>query len=167
MNYFYHDYIGFIHLVTAIIAMITGSMILVMKKGTLNHKRVGYIYVAAMLALLVTAFMIYRLWGVWGLFHYAAVISSVTLLGGFLPIIFQYPEKNYIAFHFSFMYWSVMGLYGAFFSEIMTRVPNLLYGDTGPSTMFFNFLGITVGLVMTIGGIYFYKNKDRWESEFS
>ncbi len=167
MNYFYHDIIGLIHLVTAIIAMITGSMILLMKKGTLNHKRVGYIYVGAMLGLLITAFMIYRLWGGWGLFHYAAVISSVTLLGGFLPIIFQYPKNNYIILHFSFMYWSVMGLYGAFFSEIMTRVPNWLYGDTGPSTMFFNFLGITIALVITIGAIYFYRNKERWESEFS
>lgn len=146
--------------------MIAGSMILVMKKGTMNHKRVGYIYIAAMAALLVTAFMIYRLWVGWGLFHYAAVISSVTLLGGSLPIIFRYPNNNYIALHFSFMYWSVIGLYGAFFSEIMTRLPSLLY-EGPPDTFFFLLLSATVGLVMTSGGIYFYKNKERWEGEFS
>lgn len=45
---FYHDSVGLIHLISAIIALITGTMILVMKKGTLNHKRIGYVYVAAM-----------------------------------------------------------------------------------------------------------------------
>lgn len=165
--YFYHDTIGFVHLITAVISLITGTMILLMRKGTSSHKKIGYVYVASMTVLLITAFMIYRLWGGWGLFHYAALISSVTLLGGFVPILFRYPRKSYIAFHFSFMYWSVMGLYGAFFAEIMTRLPNLLYGDTGLSIMFFNFLGITVGLVMTIGGIYFYKNKNRWERQFN
>lgn len=164
--YIFHDTIGFIHVITAIIAMITGSMILAIRKGTLLHKRVGYIYIASMTALLVTAFMIYRLWGGWGLFHYAAVISSVTLMGGFLPIIFRYPKDSYIAYHFSFMYWSVIGLYGAFFSEIMTRLPSLLY-DGPPDTFFFQLLGATVGTVMLAGGIYFYKHKDRWEAEFT
>lgn len=165
--YFYHDTIGLIHLISALISLITGTMILGMRKGTSSHKKIGYVYVASMTVLLITAFMIYRLWGEWGLFHYAALISSITLLGGFIPIILKYPKKSYVAFHFSFMYWSVMGLYGAFFAEIMTRLPNILYEDTGPSTMFFNFLGITVGIVMTIGGIYFYKNKNRWEKQFS
>lgn len=165
--YFYHDTIGLVHLLSAVLALITGTMILMMKKGSRNHKRVGYVYVACMTLLLITAFMIYRLWGGWGLFHYAALVSSVTLLGGFVPILFRYPRKSYIALHFSFMYWSVMGLYGAFFAEIMTRLPNLLYGETGPDTMFFNFLGITVGVVMTIGGIYFCKNKERWEKQFN
>ena len=163
---FYHDTIGLTHLVASIIAIIAGTMILLMKKGTLNHKKVGYIYVTAMTVLLITAFMIYRLWGGWGLFHYAAVISSVTLLGGMLPIVFQYPKKNYIAFHFSFMYWSVIGLYAAFFSEIMTRLPSILY-DGPPDSFFFQLLSVTVGLVVMSGGIYFYKNKRRWETEFS
>ncbi len=165
MHYFFHDTVGLIHLISAIIAMITGTMILFMKKGTQNHKKVGYVYFAAMTVLLITAFMIYRLWGGWGLFHYAAVISSVTLLGGFLPIIFRYPKGSYITLHFSFMYWSVMGLYGAFFAEIMTRLPSILY-EGPPDAFFFQILSVTVGLVMVLGGFYFYRNKDRWEREF-
>lgn len=164
--YFFHDTVGFIHLLSAIISMITGTLIFVMKKGTLNHKRVGYVYVTAMAAVLITAFMIYRLWGGWGLFHYAAVVSSVTLLGGMVPILFKYPKQSYIAFHFSFMYWSVMGLYGAFFAEIMTRLPSLIY-DGPPDALFFQILSVTVGFVMALGGYYFYRNKDRWEREFS
>lgn len=165
--YFFNDTVGLIHLVTAIIALITGTMILVMKKGTPNHKRVGYVYVVAMTGLLITAFMIYRLWGEWGLFHYAAVISSVTLIGGFIPILIQYPKDNYIAFHFSFMYWSVLGLYGAFFAEIMTRLPQVVMEGGKPNTVFLNMTGLAVALVMGFGGFYFYKNKDRWENEFS
>lgn len=164
--YLYHDTIGLIHLLTALISMITGTMILVMQKGTLNHKRVGYVYVAAMVVVLVTAFMIYRLWGEWGLFHYAALVSSITLLGGMVPIVFKYPKERYVAFHFSFMYWSVIGLYGAFFAEIMTRLPSLIYNGP-PNALFFHILSVTVGFVMALGGFYFYRNKDRWEREFS
>lgn len=164
--YIYHDIVGLIHFIGAILAMITGTMILVMKKGTRIHKRIGYVYVIGMTILLITAFMIYRLWSGWGLFHYAAVISSVTLLGGFLPIIFKFPKNNYIALHFSFMYWSVVGLYGAFFSEIMTRLPSILY-EGPPDAFFFQLLSLTIILVMVSGGIYFYKNKERWLAEFS
>ncbi|MDX1642283.1 MAG: DUF2306 domain-containing protein [Balneolaceae bacterium] len=165
--YVFHDTVGLIHLITAIIALITGTMILTTKKGTQNHKRIGYVYVVSMTGLLITAFMIYRLWGGWGLFHYAALVSSVTLLGGFVPIIFKYPKKNYIAYHFSFMYWSVLGLYGAFFAEIMTRLPRIVIEEGRPNAIFLNMTGLAVALVMGFGGYYFYKNKDRWENEFS
>lgn len=166
MNFF-HDTIGLIHLVTAIFAVITGSMILVMKKGTQNHIRVGYAYVAFMTVMLTTAFTIYRLWGEWGLFHYAAVMSSVTLLGGIIPILTKYPKDSYMVFHFSFMYWSVLGLYSAFFAEIMTRLPLVVFEGEGPNAMFFNMVGLAFVLVMGFGGFYFYRNKDRWEKQFS
>lgn len=117
--------------------------------------------------MLIAAFMIYRLWGGWGLFHYAAIISSATVLGGFIPIVFKVPGDSYITYHFSFMYWSVIGLYGAFFSEIFTRLPNILYEDTGPDAIFFILLSITTVVVMMTGGIYFYRNKERWEKQFS
>ena len=35
---------GMVHLVTSVIALITGADVLITKKGTQTHKRIGYIY---------------------------------------------------------------------------------------------------------------------------
>ena len=164
--YFFHDTIGLIHLIAAISSLIFGTAILIITKGTQLHKKEGYVYVVSMVVTLATAFMIYRLWGGWGIFHYAAVISSVTLIGGMIPVITRYPTNSYIILHFSFMYWSVMGLYGAFFAEIMTRVPPLIFSDGNTVSIFLNTTGITVGIVMAVGGYYFYKHKDHWAKQF-
>ena len=59
---------GWIHLIASIVALITGTMILLMKKGTRVHIRIGYGYAAAMVVVVGTAFMIYRLFGGWGIF---------------------------------------------------------------------------------------------------
>lgn len=163
---FFHDSTGLIHLIAAICSLITGTMILAIQKGTVLHKKTGYIYVLSMIITLGTAFMIYRLWGGWGIFHYAAVVSSITLLCGMIPVITKYPANSYLTLHFSFMYWSVMGLYGAFFAEMMTRIPPLVFSDGDSISIFLNTTGITVGVVMAFGGYYFYKFKDQWEQEF-
>lgn len=115
---------GLIHLIFSIIAMITGALILILKKGTATHKKIGYFYTLSMVGCLVTAFMIYRLFSGWGLFHYFAVVSTVSLIGGMVPALRRKPKKDWVVIHFSFMYWSVVGLYAAFISEVFTRAPN-------------------------------------------
>lgn len=154
MSYFFHDTIGLIHLLSACLALITGTMVLAMKKGTVNHKKVGYVYTVSMVLVVSTAFMIYRLFGGWGIFHWAAVVSGLTLLAGMIPVLLRKPDKNWLGFHLGFMYWSVMGLYMAFVSELMTRVP---------ITPSFNMLGIVVGVVGIIAGSFFYYRKNKWE----
>ena len=158
MENFVYSTTGWIHLTTSIIALITGTMILAMKKGTATHIKVGYIYVISMLIVVVTAFMIYRLFDGWGIFHCAAVVSGVTLAGGMVPVIFRRPKSGWPDLHFSFMYWSVMGPYAAFIAETLVRIPE---------SPFFGMVGIGTGLVMLIGGIFFYCRKECWEKEFS
>ncbi|MBN2732018.1 MAG: hypothetical protein JXR26_06295 [Balneolaceae bacterium] len=152
-----HDWMGLIHLVASITALITGTMGLAMKKGTRMHIKIGYGYATSMVMVVVTAFMIYRLFGGWGIFHWAAVVSGITLAGGMVPAILRKPE-NWVVMHFSFMYWSVLGLYAAFLSEVLTRVPD---------QPFFNMVGIGTGVVMAIGGSWFYYRKDYWEQQFN
>lgn len=53
--------IGMIHLVSSGFAFLSGTFILVAKKGTKQHIKVGYLYVVSMAVLIATAFMIYRL----------------------------------------------------------------------------------------------------------
>ena len=155
MSYFFHDTIGLIHLLSACLALITGTMVLAMKKGTDTHIKIGYAYAVSMVIVVATAFMIYRLFGRWGIFHWAALVSGATLAGGMIPVILRKPKGSWLGLHFSFMYWSVIGLYAAFVSEVVTRVPE---------SPFFGMVGIGTGIVVTAGGIYFYFGKHKWES---
>ena len=58
MNNLTSGFIGTLHLYVSIIAMLTGILVLSMKKGTKKHKQIGYVNVVAMLLVNLTAFMI-------------------------------------------------------------------------------------------------------------
>jgi uncharacterized membrane protein len=148
-----NNQIGLIHFVASVMALLFGTAVLVMTKGSKKHIRVGYFYVVSMVVLLVTAFSLYNLFGRWGIFHYFAVISSITLLLGMVPIFKRNQIRNWAYLHFSFMYWSVIGLYGAFVSEMLTRIPEV---------PFYNMVGVATGVVMLVGGIVFGINKAKW-----
>ena len=147
------DTYGLIHFISSIIALISGAFVLFLEKGTRTHKQVGYVYVVSMGVLIITAFMIYRLFGGWGIFHFAAVASLLTVGFGMVPMWTKRPPKTYKHLHFAFMYWSVIGLYAAFAAEVLTRIPN---------TPFFGMVGVATGIIMIIGAMYFAKNKEKW-----
>lgn len=157
MKYLVEDVTGLIHLISSIFALIFGTMVLIKKKGTIRHKQIGYAYVISMGILIITAFMIYRLFKGWGLFHYATVISLLTLAFGMIPIWLKKPNKKWKFLHFSFMYWSVIGLYAAFAAEVLTRIPE---------TPFFGMVGIATGIIMITGGIFFRINTAKWVKVF-
>lgn len=79
MEYIVKDIYGWIHLIASMVALIAGSMVLLLKKGTPLHKQIGYVYVVSMGILIATAFMIYRLFGGWGIFRYMTLVSLLTL----------------------------------------------------------------------------------------
>ena len=145
--------VGLIHLIASILALIFGTWILVTEKGTSVHRKVGYLYAVSMGVLIVTAFLIYRLFGSFGLFHIAAAVSAVTLVAGMVPVITRRPRNNWLGYHFSFMFWSVLGLYAAFMAETLTRTPH---------TPFFQMVGIATGGVMLVGYIAFFFYKKKW-----
>lgn len=78
--------LGWFHLASALLAMIAGAFVLAASKGTIKHKRMGYIYVSAMVLVCGSALGIYNLTGRFGLFHLMAVISFLTLALGMLPL---------------------------------------------------------------------------------
>jgi uncharacterized membrane protein len=75
------------------LALVLGTIVLFRKKGDSTHRLLGKLYAFCMIIVLVTAFMTYQLFGTWGIFHWTAVISSITLLGGLIPIYFKIPKK--------------------------------------------------------------------------
>ena len=150
-----HSSTGAFHLFVSVLSLIFGTYILFAKKGTTRHRKVGYLYFWSMTLMLITAFMIYDLFGKFGMFHWMAVVSTLTLIGGMIPMFFN-KKKEWIETHYSFMYWSVMGLYAAFISEIMTRLPNPKW----------SFLFISLGVTMGFGSYYFSKYKKIWKERF-
>jgi len=157
---------GLIHFIASIFALILGTFILVLNKGTTKHKILGRLYALTMLVVLITAFMTYRLFGTWGIFHWTAVISSLTLVCGLIPILIKRPINNYKSFHFSFMYWSIMGVYGAFVSETLVRMPKVVVESGIPNSVFYNMTGIGIVLVMGLGVYFFLKFKPKWDRQF-
>ncbi|MDG1822671.1 MAG: DUF2306 domain-containing protein [Flavobacteriaceae bacterium] len=156
--------IGLIHLLVSIVAMITGIVVLITKKGTKKHRQIGYIYVTSMLLVNFTAFMIYRLFGGFGIFHFFAIVSFMTLLAGMYPII-RRKGRNYIFRHFNYMYWSVVGLYCAFCAEILTRIP--FYLSIKISWKLFSALTmLSIFIVIVIASVIFKKHKLKWQTEF-
>jgi len=160
------NYYGLIHLIVSLLALLTGTWVLFTKKGTSRHKKIGYVYVVSMVIVNATAFMIYNLWGKWGLFHWTALVSSITLLLGMLPMIIKKPA-DYISYHFGFMYWSVVGLYGAFVAEVMVRIPPVIFKDGIPNSTFYKMLGISIALTMGVGAYCFLRLTKKWEGIFA
>ncbi len=154
--------IGVIHFVASMIALVLGTMVLMSKKGTSWHKKMGYAYSIAMLVLLVTAFMLYNLFGKFGIFHWAAVVSSLTLIAGLLPMFLKKP-KSYITMHFNSMYWSVFGLYGAFMAEVLVRIPTVVVESGVPNHVFYNMVGVAVFITMGAGYFIMWRKKKTWK----
>ena len=118
MDNIIHSNTGLIHTLVALVAMVTGLIVVFNPKGTIFHKRVGYVYVLSMLLLNITSFFIINFGG-FSIFHFFAIVSLLTVLGGMLPALLRI--KNWLAYHYYFMSWSVVGLYCAFWAEVGTR----------------------------------------------
>jgi uncharacterized membrane protein len=113
--------LGWIHTAFAVVALVTGAVVLARRKGTRAHRSSGWIYAVCMFGLNVTAFSIYRLFGAFGPFHVAALVSSVTLVGGMTAALRRRP--GWVTRHYRWMTWSYVGLLAAFVSEVGTRLP--------------------------------------------
>jgi uncharacterized membrane protein len=156
MKYFFHDTAGFLHLLASLLALVFGTMVVVMPKGTKKHIRIGYLYFTSMVLLISTSFLIFRLFGRMGIFHYAAMASALILALGMFPIWLKRPRNHWRVMHYNFMYWSVVALYEAFASELLTRIPKSPFMGT---------VGIASGIMLLIGFIIFFKHKKKWEEE--
>lgn len=104
--------------------MLFGAFIFLNIKGTLRHKILGYGYVISMALLNISAMFIYDLLGHFGPFHVAALISFVTLVGGYVPAYRRKPKGAWLQYHYYLMCWCYAGLVAAAASEVMTRLPS-------------------------------------------
>lgn len=125
--------LGPLHLSAAVLALISGAAVLVVRpKGARWHRRLGWIYVGAMLSVNATALLIYKLFGGFGPFHVAALISLVGIVFGTRAAVRArrsrlarqpFARAAWAERHYMWMTWSYVGLLAAFASETITRLP--------------------------------------------
>lgn len=154
---FVNSTLGWFHLSTALRAMFSGAFVLATRKGTKRHKQVGYFYVISMLLVCGSAMGIYRLTGTFGIFHITAIVGFLTLAGGMIPMLMKNIDRKYKAVHIWFMYYSVLGLYAAFASELIVRIPD---------KPFYTMVGIATGSIFLIGTLIILKKEKVWTKFF-
>lgn len=67
--------------------------------------------------------------------------------------------------HFTYMYWSVVGIYCAFCAEVLTRASRLL-GLRDSWGLFSLLVGVSIFIVMLIATLIFKKYKPIWKNQF-
>jgi uncharacterized membrane protein len=137
------DPFGLFHSLCGVAALLFGLAVIVSRKGTRSHRRLGYAYVGAMLLLNATALMIYDLFGRFGPFHIAALVSLATVAAGLMPAFRRKPTGAWLERHAALMSWSYVGLVAAFIAEVIVRLPGARIGWSA-------FFGIAVA--MAVGG---------------
>jgi len=148
--------IGLMHLVFSFVAIGVGGWVVLLPKGTRWHRTLGHAYAWALIGLIATAFALYDLTGSFGPFHFAAVISAVTLSGGLWTALARRPRKEWIMAHAVWMSWSYIGLMSAFAAESLTRfvmpqIAPLMSGNGQAWGLFWTTVSVASFAVMGIG----------------
>lgn len=115
---------GVLHLTSAVSALVTGLVVTLLRKGSRRHRQWGWAYAISMLAVNVSALVIYRLLGVFGPFHAAAIFSLLTLVAGVVPAR-RRANRGWLVRHAYWMAGSYVGLCAAAVAETATRTPYL------------------------------------------
>jgi len=112
---------GLLHVLAALAALVLGAVVVSLRKGGARHRWLGRAYLASMLALNVSALLVYELYGGFGPFHWTALISLATLVGGYLAV--RRRRAGWKTRHAYLMAGSYVGLVAAAVAEVASRVP--------------------------------------------
>ena len=138
------SFVSQLHLFTAIAALFTGALVLVLPKGTRLHKRIGYVFALALVLLNVSAAFMYNLTGSFNFLHVFIIISMASLIYGMVPAI-RRKSSTWLRHHISGMTGAALGVWAAGFAEFTVRV---LPGVLSPSYI----IGVAIG----IGVVFFF-----------
>lgn len=168
--------LGGFHLAAAVVALAAGAFVLLSgPKGGRMHKRVGWLYLAAMLALNGSALLIYRLFRGFGPFHVAALVSLFSILtGGALAILARRARQrgererraHLVAGHYRAIAWSYIGLLAALVSETATRL-NIARPAAVPGREFAMAVAIATLAVVSVGAYLLRSRRDRLLAPFA
>ena len=126
-------FLGWVHVIPTIVALIAGAWNLSLPKGTALHRKVGLAYVWSMIAASVSSFAVYRFDiahfapfqagpNVFGFFHWLAVAALVLVLAGWYAARHQNRGAFWAYLHPTAMLLSYYDLIGGGINEVFSRV---------------------------------------------
>lgn len=142
--------ISILHLLGAVAALATGTAVLLLRKGTGRHRRLGWLYVLGMVLALGTAFRIYSLFGGFGVVHWGAVGAGASLAVGVAAPLGRAWWPDWLRWHYLGMGGSLVGAYAALAAESTYRLLPQAYfwwSTLGPAA-----------LVLLLGGGLLYRH---------
>ena len=131
------------HIVAAVSALLAGAAVLLRTKGTRTHRRIGTVYVLALVLVNVAALSLHRE-NAFGVFHALAVASLVTIVVGLTPLLRGKRSEAVIATHAYCMTWSYAGLVAAGCGQLAVTVGQDLSAWVVP---------VVIGTVLTVSGV--------------
>ena len=117
--------IGIAHAIAATAALVSGAWVLVTPKGTSAHRRVGWVYVASMVWVNISALTIRHLTGRYNFFHVLAAVSLTMVVGGVAQSVYRARLRRWLWRHYQYMSWSYAGLVAGAANEACVRLPGL------------------------------------------
>ncbi len=132
------------HLVAAVTALLVGSVVLVLPKGTPTHRTIATVYVVSLVLVDVAALSLHRE-DTFGVFHALAVVSLGTLGVGLAPLLLGKRSALAIATHAYCMTWSYAGLVAAGCGQLAVTVGGQ---DIGSGVV-----PIVIGAVLSISAV--------------
>lgn len=116
---------GATHFVTAIVGLILGLGILFLQPGSKTHKIAGYIFIPVLLFVNISALFIHEMGMRFGPFHYIIPVSLFYLFLGLKPFMFKTIGEARLKTHIKGMVGAALGLWAAFFAELVARTPSI------------------------------------------
>lgn len=154
--------ISWIHILSSIVALATGAMVLLAAKGTVFHKRAGYVFAIGLLLVNASAMCMYNLTGTFNFLHVFVLISLLSLFYGMWPVL-RRKSENWLSRHVRGMTGAVLGVWAAGFTELTVRLlPSLL----APKQIIGVAIGVGVVFFFLIGFLInrFLTNLERYSS---
>jgi uncharacterized membrane protein len=131
------------HILAAVSALLLGAAVLLVPKGTHTHRVIGTVYAGALVLVNVAALSLHRE-NAFGVFHWLAVASLVTIGVGLSPLLLGRRSPPAIATHAYCMTWSYAGLVAAGCGQLVVAVGQ---GDGGRA------VPVVIGAVLSISGV--------------
>jgi uncharacterized membrane protein len=131
------------HVVAALSALLAGVAVVLLPKGTDTHRVIGAAYGLALILVNLAALLLHRE-SVFGVFHWLAVASLVTLVAGLSPLLLGKRTPSVIATHAFCMTWSYVGVAAAGCGQLAVAVGQDLAAWVVP---------VVIGAVLSIGGV--------------
>jgi uncharacterized membrane protein len=120
-----HTIFGLTHFVTATIGLMLGLGILFLQPGSKTHKLAGYIFIPVLLIVNISALFVHEMGMTFGPFHYLIPFSLFYLFLGVKPFLFKTVGEARLKTHIKGMVGAALGLWAAFFAELVARTPSI------------------------------------------